>query len=329
MRLPKPPPALVLLLLSPTIGELLSGSSPPMEFFNPFGFTMLVLLYGCGAVIVRELKVRWRKGLGSLLLLGAAYGILEEGLMVCSFFNPAWPDLGSVALYGRFFDVNWFWAEMLTIYHAIYSITIPILLVELAYPERNSESWVENKTLALVFGFLAGDVTLGFFLFSFLFHYRPPTPQYLLAFLAMLLFGYAAHQLPADWGGNGTKNLPRLHATWIIGTSATFVFFFGFWLMPALVPLWPIAMLFGPALIFFYMRIVGTYQWKRPYRKHLFALVSGALTFFIVFAPLQEFDKTRMDNAFGMSFVGLAFLIGLVLLGRSVWKSEQKLDFLS
>jgi len=35
MRIPKPPPAIVLFLLAPAIGELLSGSAPPLEFFNP------------------------------------------------------------------------------------------------------------------------------------------------------------------------------------------------------------------------------------------------------------------------------------------------------
>ena len=73
MKFPKPAPALILFLLAPAIGELLSGSAPPVEFFNPFGFIMLASLYGSGAVIVRELKARWRKGMGSVLLHGAAW----------------------------------------------------------------------------------------------------------------------------------------------------------------------------------------------------------------------------------------------------------------
>jgi hypothetical protein len=50
------------------VGELLSGSAPPAEFFTPFGFTVMTLLYGGGALTARELKVRWGKGMGSLLL---------------------------------------------------------------------------------------------------------------------------------------------------------------------------------------------------------------------------------------------------------------------
>jgi len=49
---------------------------------------------------------------------------------------------------------------------------------------------------------------------------------------------------------------------------------------------------------------------------------SGAVTF-IVFAPLQELDATRTDNPVGMSFVGLTFLAGSVLLGRRVWVASR------
>lgn len=146
------PPALVLFFLAPAIAELLSGSAPPIEFFNPVAFFLLVALYGSGAIIVRELKVRWNKGYVSMFILGAAYGIIEEGLMVKSFFDPNWMDLGILGSYGRWMDVNWVWAEWLTIYHAIFSMAIPVTLVELAYAEKRRERWVGNKAfMALIF----------------------------------------------------------------------------------------------------------------------------------------------------------------------------------
>jgi hypothetical protein len=39
-------PALVLFVLSPVIGELLSGSSPPAGFINPLGLLVMLVLYG-------------------------------------------------------------------------------------------------------------------------------------------------------------------------------------------------------------------------------------------------------------------------------------------
>ena len=55
-------PTLTLFFLSPMLAELLSGSAPPVEFFSPFALLVLAALYGSGAILVRELRVRWRKG---------------------------------------------------------------------------------------------------------------------------------------------------------------------------------------------------------------------------------------------------------------------------
>ena len=42
------PPGVILLVLAPMIGELLSGSSPPSEFFTLFGFTIMTALWWGG-----------------------------------------------------------------------------------------------------------------------------------------------------------------------------------------------------------------------------------------------------------------------------------------
>jgi len=55
-------PAIILYFLAPATRELLSGSVPPMEFFNPFGLIVLPALYGAGALLVRAARVRWTKG---------------------------------------------------------------------------------------------------------------------------------------------------------------------------------------------------------------------------------------------------------------------------
>ena len=74
--------------------RLLSGSAPPLEFFNPFGLSVLPAIYGSGVILARELALCWEKRWSITLVLGLAYGIVEEGLMVMSFFDPGWPDLG-------------------------------------------------------------------------------------------------------------------------------------------------------------------------------------------------------------------------------------------
>src|SRR5512141_2133224 len=94
-------PVLTLLLLAPAIGELLSGSSPPLQFFNPVFLLLLMGLYGCGALLIREAVVRRALNTSGLLLLGLAYAAIEEGLTCKSFFNPYWKDVGFLSTYGR------------------------------------------------------------------------------------------------------------------------------------------------------------------------------------------------------------------------------------
>jgi len=317
MKIKKPhiPPAPVLLLLAPAIGELLSGSSPPTEFFNPFNFLLLVSLYGSGAVIMRELKVIWRKGIGSLLLLGAAYGVIEEGLMVTSFFSPYWMDLGPFATYGRWLGVNWVWAEMLTIYHAVFSITVPIILVELAYPERRGERWVGKRTFWAFVAVLSTVTVFGYLLFSSLMNYWTPAPEYLFGIALTLIFIMLARRLPANWGQLGQTTLPKPYAFWLVTAAAGLAFFLGFYSSPYIVP-WPAAMLYGPLLIFLMVQFLKRFNWREKTNDmHVFALCSGALTFFLIFAPLQELDTNRNEVTTGMSLVALAFAIGLIWLG--------------
>ena len=46
--------------------------------------------------------------------------------------------------------------------------------------------------------------------------------------------------------------------------------------------------------------------------EHRVALASGALAFFVLLTPVQEFDATRTDNPTGMTLVGLATLVFLL-----------------
>jgi hypothetical protein len=310
----KIPPTLTLFLLSPAIAELLSGSAPPIEFFNPLGFVILASLYGSGAILARELTLRWGKGYLSLLLLGAAYGVIEEGLMVKSFFDPAWPDLGVLGVFGRWMGINWVWVEMLIIYHAVFSITIPVLLVELAFPSQRKERWVGSRALGGFAILLAGVVFLGYFAMT---PYRPPLPQYFSAVILTAFFIFLAWKIPSE-DGRQESTKPRgpasFFATALLGTIS---FFTVFWLSPNLLS--PLGvMLLGGLLVFGFARFLKRLKLKGCDDIRRFALASGGLAFFIFLAPLQELDKTRLDNPQGMGLVGLAFLIGLLLLGWQV-----------
>jgi hypothetical protein len=304
------PPTLALFLLSPAIGELLSGSSPPLEFFNPFAFFFMASLYGSGAIIMRELKIRWKKDFRALLLLGAAYGILEEGLMVKSFFDPQWVDLGILGTFGRWAEVNWVWAEMLTIYHAVFSITIPIALVELCYPDRKDERWAGKRLFTSLTVLISAVTVIGFL---FLTPYRPPPVQYALTVVAMSLFIYAAYKLPRKEKTKTKGKVGDAKILFFLGVTGSSTFFMLFWAGPAFIDSPIIIMLLGLALILGLQKIYSRYDWSSPSSAlSRFAAVAGALSFMVCLAFILEFQYT------GMSLVGIATMVGLWLLKRRI-----------
>jgi hypothetical protein len=307
-------PALVLYFLAPAIGELLSGSAPPIEFFNPFGLMILPALYGSGAILTRELALRWEKRWPTILVLGLAYGIIEEGLMVKSFFDPAWPDLGLLGVYGRWAGINWVWSLFLTIYRAVYSIATPIFLVELLFPERRDERWVGRRGMITLSLLLLAVVLLGFFVLT---PYRPPALPYLMALVVTVGLYAVAHRMPTHWWTGRTE--PRRNPLWfgILGFASTLVFFFMHWILPEIGV--PVSLTMMAAVLLVWMVVIavrhmsGEGGWSD---EDKLALASGALTFFILLAPISEFDASRLDNPTGMTLVGLVALFFLIWLRR-------------
>jgi hypothetical protein len=118
---------LALLLLAPWVGEFLLGN---ISMRRLPALMILALLYGCGALLIREVTRRTHRGWLTILLLGAAYGIIEAGIVDQSIFNPSFegwdfqavtpvPALGISAWYAWAFVVG----------HSVWSIAVPIALV--------------------------------------------------------------------------------------------------------------------------------------------------------------------------------------------------------
>jgi hypothetical protein len=219
-------PLLLLLVLTPGIPEYLTGSSSAtLLFLNPAAFALFFLLnaalYTTGALLIRETVLRWGKGWGSILLLGGAYGIAEEGLMVHTFFQTSGNPVGILGSYGHLWGVNWFWALGLAAFHAVYSIALPLLLIGIVYPETKGRSIVGSRGLTFAaVAFLADVGIVGALAAS--------RPSFELAVLFLAVIGvlvYVAYRLPPDF------LRPRPGRT--VGSLGTFA-----WLGAAWFPLW-------------------------------------------------------------------------------------------
>ena len=156
-------PVLLLLVLTPGIPEYLSGSSSvTLLVLNPGLFALLLLanlgLYTPGALLVREAAVRFGKGWPTLLCLGAAYSIVEEGIALNTMFDPRASVVHSLGFYGHFLGVNWVWAAGLVMFHAVYSITLPIVLLGVALPGTRGRPLLTRRQSSVVLGVLLLDV---------------------------------------------------------------------------------------------------------------------------------------------------------------------------
>ncbi|MEU8819974.1 hypothetical protein [Actinoplanes sp. NPDC048796] len=140
-------PVLLVLFTAPFFGEGLSGSSPPFELLLPWNLAFMVALYGCGALICREVAHRFGLGFAGLVLLGAAYGVWEEALVDRYWFLPQfWQDSG-IGAYSVVWHTNVLLAGHLTVFHTAISICSPVLVVEWLVPRARDRPWTGRPGL--------------------------------------------------------------------------------------------------------------------------------------------------------------------------------------
>lgn len=306
-------PVLVLFVLSPLVAEVLLGAT---TLSHIGGLLPVSLLYGGGALLIRELARRRGTGWGRILLLGAAYGIAEEGLVIQSLFNP---NLFNAAIVGgRALGVNWVWTQWTLGYHAVWSMLIPILLAELLFPARARESWLGRLGLLAAGGlYLLGALVIGAaFRFVVAPGFNAPLPQLLGAALAAAALAALALAWPARTSASqaGTAGVP---ARWLVGLLAALAAAGWFALLDL-----PHALRQG-TLAFLAMLAVGALagavlvalnRWQaRPAWGGLHALagVAGAL----VISMLFGFFAVTASNPLDQAGQGAGSLAALALLG--------------
>jgi hypothetical protein len=284
--------ALCLVVFAPVFAEMLSGSTSPVAFLFPWVLGIFMMIYGVSALLIREASVRWKTGPVGVVLLGLAFGILNEGMAAHSLFNPNWPDLGALADYGRWMGVNWLWAEWIVPFHAIWSIGFPILLVRQFWPDLRDRPIVSRPTLyaLLPVPFLGAAITTALFIRA------PPTlVEWVGMFLALgLLVGITYRFAPQwrRWKPLGTYvPTPRLAVTigfllFVGGQIGTFA-------TPRLGPYPEVGFALVGALL------VAAGLWATSFgpdpagERARFAYVIGGFAFYAALSPISEFAEGR------------------------------------
>jgi hypothetical protein len=137
--------AWTLALLTPLIAELTFGSTPVR-------FAYLVLLwlpiYGAGILLIRELVTRTGRGWPSILLLGLAYELAEDGLGLQALTSPNLYHAADWAPQILGFNVA-YWVLNI-IYHVVFSAVIPIFLANLLFPAFKDKPYLKKGGLVWV-----------------------------------------------------------------------------------------------------------------------------------------------------------------------------------
>lgn len=333
--------ALTLYLLAPIIAEVLTGSTPPLQFVNPLSFIFLTALYGSGALLVRETARRRGLGWWSVILLGAAYGVLEEGLVVTSWLNPSWPDLAFLNGYSRALDINWFWALGMTAFHVVVSITLPITLVEAAFPSIAPQPWLGKRSYRLLMVWLGAVSVAGLIGFGFLrfrdVGYHPAPLGWLVALVIALAFAWlGTHPLARLWRhaqGDTTvpprvsrRTAPPLGTLRFAGFGFTLLFFVVFWGAPHVLQRPLLGLLALAATLALGALVVSRWSHRLDWspRKRL-ALLTGVALFFVALAPLTQYVlRPAGKDETGLALVAVAALGALIWLARSARVAEER-----
>ena len=302
------PPWLTLLVLAPLLGELVSGHQPPLELFNPLSVLLLMLPYGFGALVCRELVIRWRKRWPSLLLLGIAYALYEEGIVVRSIFNPAWAELEALDKYSHVLGVTWSYALILVHFHTLVSIGASVILAEILHPDQRGKSWLGRKGLAAcVIGLLLW-LPAGWLMTDF----RPSMKLYFLCLAAIAGSILAAWKFPSILPAAEKKTVPRPLFFLLLGFVNMTSFFLAVYMLPEYwtPPLWTsILGLLALDLATLWLLLRWSGNGGAWTDLHRLAWVAGALGFFILFNFASDLEQWQ-----GKSLVAIVSVLGLWLI---------------
>ena len=113
----------------------------------------------------RCLSARWpgdRQGWPTIVLLGAAYGVIESGLVDTSMFNQQFETYDFSLMTIEAVGVSVYWFPYFVFIHAVWSISVPIAIVETCVPQRRPTPWLGNFGLGIAaLIYVSGAVTIG------------------------------------------------------------------------------------------------------------------------------------------------------------------------
>ena len=220
--------ATTLIVLTPLLAELALGSTP-----IEYGWLVVLWLplYGGGALLIRELVRRTGRGWPSILVLGLAYELVEDGIGLQALTSPT---LYGAANWGpRLFGLNLTYWEANISYHLVFTVVIPILLVDLMFPAHRRAPYLRVPGLvgtAVLFVLGAAIIRLVVPPFADP-DYTAPLPVTIGWIVAVVVLGVVALRVVPAWraSGPGPGAVPARWVLAVLGFVGTTVVMFLQW----------------------------------------------------------------------------------------------------
>lgn len=315
--------ATTLVVLTPLLAELALGSTPLQYAW----LTVVWLpLYGGGALLIRELVRRTGRGWPSILVLGLAYEIVEDGIGLQALSSPT---LYGAAGWGpRVLGLNLTYWEANISYHLVFTVVIPILLVDLAFPAHRRVPYLRTPGLVgISVLFVVGAALIRLLVPPFADpDYLAPLPltigwAVLVVGLGVVALRVLPARRPAEPGTSAVPSRWALAALGLVGTtvvmflqwptfgSAGPAFTQGVW---ALVPMAAaVAVLVAVGLRV--RRWYGSVGWTD---RHALWLAGGALVAHTTWGAVAIAEEPA--DRIGLAVILALTVLGLALLDRRV-----------
>ncbi|MGC8640203.1 MAG: hypothetical protein ACP5XB_10050 [Isosphaeraceae bacterium] len=215
-------PALTLVLLAPLVAEVLPGATRLSVLFV---LPVEMCVWGGGALMIRYAIRSWRLGWRNMLCLALALAVAEECLIQQTSLAPMFLQLRGVE-YARACGVNYVYLLWALVYESVFVILIPVHLVELIFPNRREDLWVNRAglittTVFFLIGCFFAWLTWTQFARPYGFHvpvYNPPLGAILIA--AAVIGGLVWLALGPHRDALSGKAAPlQPPPAWLVGTA--------------------------------------------------------------------------------------------------------------
>jgi hypothetical protein len=302
-------PAIGLFFLAPLVAEFLLGNIPITMLGS---LIVLAPMYGGGALLVREFVRRSGRGWPTVILLGLAFGILEEAFMTQSLFNSNYLGLNLHLLepaYMPSLGIGAWWTVFVLTLHTVWSISVSIALTESLVPDRATTPWLGRLGLCVVgllFALAAVSIT-SFSIKQDAAHFVASTAQFVSAGIICAAVVVVAFLLPKPSGAHSDGNVPSPWLIGLIGLVAGSILL----VVPNRFAWWAVLIY----LVLDAIVVAAIYVWssRRGWNgSHRLALAGGAA---LAYAWHAFIENPAVGHAGRINRIGNAvFALGLVIL---------------